>query len=83
MGFTTTMRDRSQSAQTEIHTFNHVRQAVATPEDTGKHNLDFVILPPHPPVLRLQKNPPKQKKHENENNLAQTGEWQSANRDFS
>ena len=50
-----TMKDHSQSAQTEIHTFNLVRQAVVTLEDTGKHNLDFIILPPYPPVLRLQK----------------------------
>ena len=50
MGFTTTMRDHSQSAQTEIHTFSLVRQAVVTLEDTGKHNLDFVTLPSHPPV---------------------------------
>ena len=67
MDFTTTMKDHSQSAQTEIHTFNLVRQAVVTLEDTGKHNLDSVILPLHPAVPRLQK---KIKTLSNRNNLA-------------
>ena len=55
MGFTTTVKDHSQSAPMETPTFNLVRQAVVTLENTGKHDFDLVILPPSP-IPCLQKH---------------------------